>query len=490
MNLDPNFLAKLAQESANETIKSNFRDYFKKFAYPFIHPGNKLIETWSIDLMCEYAQAVADGEIKRLIVNIPPGLMKSTIWSSALPSYILGRTPYEKIFAISNKENLVNRNIGWTKRITEEKKFQELFPEFKADDRKNTETHFRTTRSGEMQGFATEGNITGERANYLIFDDYMSSTMMQSEATNKRLLQKYDDTFERRADVVRNSITIIEQRLGTNDLTGFLLRTRKDEYEHLCLPVEFEEKKYFHIGNFKKEVNEGDLLAPELLTKENVEQLKNRVVDPETNIANGKQIFFTQYMQKPMEDGGNIIKIESFQRFDLENLPNMEFESIYVSADTASKTKKINDPSGFLKFGVKKNCIYLIDRYNKRCIYSETKQNLLFFAAKFPSANDILIEEASSGIALIQDLRKECHYGIISVSTNNIPKENRINNSTGSISNGNIFIPKNATWLFDFEQQVMQFPNGRHDEDLDCLAQFLTWFKNKSIDWDKKFMVF
>ena len=491
MNLDPNFLAKLAQESANETIKNNFRDYFKKFAYPFIHPGNKLVETWSIDLMCEYAQAVANREIERLIINIPPGLLKSTIWSSALPSYILGRTPYEKIFAISNKENLVNRNIGWTKRITETKHFQELFPEFKADDKKNAETHFRTTMGGEMQGFATGGGITGERANYLLFDDYMSSKMiMQSE--NIKFLKEFDNTFERRADVVRNSIIIVEQRLGTNDLTGFLLRTRGNEYTHLCLPIEFEEKKYFYIGNFKKEVEQGDLLAPELLTKEKVEQLKNRVVDPETNIANGKQIFFTQYMQKPMEEGGNAIKIEFFQRFNLENLPNIEFESIYVSADTASKTKKINDPSGFLKFGVKNNCIYLIDRYNKRCIYSETKQNLLLFAAKFPSANNILIEEASSGIALIQDLRKECHYGIISVSTNNIPKESRINNSTGSIANRNIFIPKEATWLFDFEQQVMQFPNGRHDEDLDCLAQFLTWLQNKSINWcdEKLFTVF
>jgi predicted phage terminase large subunit-like protein len=489
MNLDPNFLAQLALQSADDTLRGSFRDYFKKFAYPFIHPGNPLVETWSIDLMCEYAQAVADAEINRLIVNIPPGLMKSTIWSSALPSYILGRTPYEKVFAISNKENLVNRNIGWTKRITETSKFKNMFPEFEADDKKNTETHFRTTKGGEMQGFATEGNITGERANFLIFDDYMSSTMMQSDATNIRLLNKYDDTFERRADVIRNAIVIIEQRLGVNDLTGFLLRTRKDEYQHLCLPVEFEEKKYFYIGNFKKEVNEGDLLAPELLTREKVNQLKNRVVDPETNIANGKQIFFTQYMQKPMEEGGNRIKIEFFQRFDLANLPDMQFDSIYVSADTASKTKKINDPSGFLKFGVKKNCIYLIDRYNKRCIYSETKQNLLSFAAKFPSANNILIEDASSGIALIQDLKKECHYGIISISTKGVEKKIRIDNSTGYIANGNIFIPKEATWLFDFEQQIMQFPNGKHDEDLDCLAQFIT-YKNKSINWDNMFSVF
>ena len=492
MNLDPNFLAKLAQESANETIKSNFRDYFKKFAYPFIHPSSPLIETWSIDLMCEYAQAVADGEIERLIINIPPGLMKSTIWSSALPSYILGRTPYEKIFAISNKENLVNRNIGWTKRITETKRFQELFPEFKADDRKNTETHFRTTMGGEMQGFATEGNITGERANYLLFDDYMSSTMMQSEATKLRLLNKFADTFESRGSVVRNSFVIIEQRLGVSDLTGFLLRTRGKEYTHLCLPVEFEKKQYFYFGDFKKEINEGDLLAPELprFTREKVDELKNRTVDTETGIANGKQVFYTQYMQKPVAEGGNMVDMSWFQRFDLENLPYMQFDSVYVSADTAQKVKEINDPSGFLKFGVKGTSVYLIDRYNQRAIYQDTKKNLLMFASKFPTANSILIEDANTGSSLIQELPKECNFGIVPISHGGIKKEIRFYNATGAMANGNIYIPKQATWLFDFEDSLMQFPNGSHDEDPDCLAQFLTWFKNNSIDWDKMFTVF
>ena len=110
--LDKKTLDKITQDYQNESLRGSFRDYFKKFAYPFIHPGNKLVDTWSIDCLCEYGQALADGDIKRLIINIPPGLLKSTIFSSALPSYILGRTPYEKIFAISNKENLVNRNIS------------------------------------------------------------------------------------------------------------------------------------------------------------------------------------------------------------------------------------------------------------------------------------------------------------------------------------------------------------------------------------------
>jgi predicted phage terminase large subunit-like protein len=112
------------------------------------------------------------------------------------------------------------------------------------------------------------------------------------------------------------------------------------------------------------------------------------------------------------------------------------------------------------------------------------------FASKFPTANSILIEDANTGSSLIQELPKECNFGIVPISHGGIKKEIRFYNATGAMANGNIYIPKQATWLFDFEDSLMQFPNGSHDEDPDCLAQFLTWFKNNSIDWDKMFTVF
>ena len=112
------------------------------------------------------------------------------------------------------------------------------------------------------------------------------------------------------------------------------------------------------------------------------------------------------------------------------------------------------------------------------------------FAAKFPSANSVLIEDASTGASLIQELRKECNYGIVSISHGGVAKEIRFRNSTGAMANGNIYFPKEATWLFDFEEQLMQFPKGSHDDDCDAFAQFLNWFKNNSVDWDKMFMIF
>lgn len=494
--LDPRYLAQIAQQSAENTLKDDFGEYFKNFAFPALNRGVKYQHTWAIDLMAEYANAVMRRDIKRLVINIPPRQGKSMIWSVALPSFILGHRPHEKIFSISNKIDLSTRDVSATRKLIQfkdkERNYKNIFPD--VDITKDTEMHFETSAGGQRKAFATMGGITGQGANYLIFDDFMSVTMVDSEAERRRALKFYIEGFSNRLnDEMNDVIVVVEQRLHKEDLSGYLLGNHKSTFEHLCLPAEFEEKKYYHIGKFEKTVEVGELLNPNRLSKQILDEKRNaRVIQFDDGVerANTSQYFYAQYMQKPVAEGGNMVDMKWFQRFDLANLPDMQFDTIYVSADTASKSKELNDPSSFMKFGVKGSCIYLLDRYNKRAEYPQTKANLLLFAAKYPAANFILIEDASTGASLIQELRKEVSYGIVPISHGGVQKEIRFNNSTGVMANGNVFLPKEATWLFDFEEQMMQFPNGSHDDDCDSFSQFLLWYKNNSVDWEKLFSVF
>lgn len=489
--LDPNFLAKLAQQSAENTLKEDFGEYFKNFAFPSLNRGVRYQHTWAIDLMAEYANAVFRRDIKRLVINIPPRQGKSMIWSVALPSFILGHRPHEKIFSISNKIDLSTRDVAATRKLIQykdkERAYKNIFPDVEIT--KDTEMHFETSAGGQRKAFTTMGGITGQGANYLIFDDFMSVTMVDSEAERRRALKFYIEGFSNRLnDEMNDVIIVVEQRLHKEDLSGYLLENKKSTFEHLCLPAEFTEKKYFHIGKFEKTVESGELLNPSRLSREILDEKKSsRVIQFDDGIerANTSQYYYAQYMQKPMAEGGNMVDMKWFQRFDLANLPEMKFDTVYVVADTAQKVKEINDPSGFLKFGVKGSCIYLLDRYNKKTIYRDTKANLLMFSAKYPAANFILVEDANTGSSLLQDLPRECSYGIVPLSHGGIKKEIRFYNATGAMANGNIFLPKEASWLFDFEESLMQFPNGSHDEDPDCLAHFLNWFKNNSVDWEK-----
>jgi predicted phage terminase large subunit-like protein len=484
-------LAQIAEQASGDLLKNDFTEYFKSFAFSKLHPATKLIHTFAIDCMCEYAGALIKGEIDRLIINVPPGLMKSSIISAGLTSFYLGHFPSSRIGLVSNREDLVNRNIDWTRRIIEADLYSSMFPSFKIGA-KDSMTHFRTTSGGEMHGFSSSGNVTGERFGLLCFDDYFSSKMIDRESTIKEGLKQFDSGFMSRLDVIKNKAVVTEQRLGTNDLTGYILRTQKEEWTHLILPAEFREKTYFYIGGKEKIFNEGDVLAPEIPTfTKLVERLKTRVVDEETGIANAQQIFWTQYMQNPIAEEGNLIKLEWLKEFDLEQKYNMQFDSVIVGTDAASKTKKTNDPSAFIKCGVIGNEVYVLDVYNKRKEYHETKQNLIVFASNFPIANNICIEDASTGQVLITELRRESKFGIVAMPTKGLSKEVRARNETGQMANGNVYLPKNATWLQEFKDQLMMFPNGKHDDMVDCFVYCLQYVReNQMINYDDLFSFF
>jgi predicted phage terminase large subunit-like protein len=405
----------------------------------------------------------------------------------AFPAWILGKRPYEKVFGISNKEKLSNRNTAMTRQIMQHPQYRSMFPEVKIT--KDTETHFKTSQLGERQSFTTMGGITGEGANYLIFDDYMSAHIVMSDAERTRALELFDTAFKNRLNNELEDVRIIvEQRLHPKDLTGYLL-SQNGKYEHLCLPAEFSRPNTFIRGDFKKDVVAGEVLNPVRLPKSLLDEYREKVVDEETGVANGKQMYCAQYLQSPIVEGGNMVDIKWFKRFDLSSAPFMEFDSVVVSADTASKATELNDPSAFLKFGIKGNFVYLLDIYNKRAEYPDTKRNLINFCNSGYQANTLLIEDANTGSSLIQELRRETNIGIVPISHGGIKKEIRFSNSTGQMANGNVFFPKEAPWLFDFETQLMQFPMGENDDMCDSFSIFMIWNRDRNINFAKYFFV-
>ena len=315
------------------------------------------------------------------------------LWSSSLPSFILGHRPQEKIFSISNKLDLSARDVTATKKLLNTSEYQSMFPKTKIG--KDTEEYFTTTLGGERKAFSSTGQITGQGASYIILDDFMSVVMYDSDAERKRALRFFFEGITSRLnDEMTDVMIVVEQRLGMDDLSGNLLANNNNKWEHLCLPAEFQEKKYFHIGNFKKTVKEGELLNANRLPKELLEEKKNaRVIAFEdgNERANSSQYFQAQYLQNPVPAEGNLINLQWFKEFDLEQKYNMEFDFIIVGTDAAAKTKKTNDPSAFVKCGVIGNEVYVLDVYNKRKEYHETKQNLIVFASNFPIANNICI---------------------------------------------------------------------------------------------------
>jgi len=477
MEINDRKINNIIEEKKNKIYKENFYEFFSNVAFPSIFPNKQLLPSKSTRILCKIAEATSKKKpgFRKVIVNIPPGLMKSTIVSAALSAWHLGRNPAERIFGVSNKDKLVTRNVGWTKLIMESKKYRDIFPDLLIT--KDTENHIKTSLGGERQGFGTLSRVTGERCDFLVPDDFISSDMIY-KADGTSALKAWDESFYSRVDKVSGSILIIEQRLGVNDLTGYLTRTRPGEYLAISLPAYFEERTVIVVDDEEFVFEKDELLSPDYLPWHEINSLMNRVVDPETGIANGKQVFFAQYMQNPVADGGNMVDINWFQPFRISDVSSMKFDRVVVSVDSAQKPNEINDPSAFLKFGIIGKSKYLIDCYCERKVYPETKEGLIAFCNDGHRTTDLIIEDANTGSSLLQELPNEHKlYGItiIPISHGGIKKEIRFLTATGAFSNRSFYFPKDATWYPNFESQLMQFPKGRHDDMVDCLGQFAHW---------------
>jgi len=477
-----NFLKK----TINNIYRNNFYSFFKEIAFPILFPNKELTYSKGTEILCEVGQCVSSREkdYMRVIVNYPPGLMKSGIISGALAAWHIGRLPTEKIFEISNTLDLVTRNIGWAKDIIKNPFYQQIFPNIEI--KKDTEDHFKTSQNGEINGFTTFGRVTGQRCDFLIPDDYMSANMMVSKAETTKALLAWDNSFYSRLDSVNGIICIIEQRLDISDLTGFLSRSCPDEYKIISLPVYFEEKKHYYFNKKEFVFEENELLSPTRYSWEKIKKLQNRMVDDETGIANGKQVFFAQYMQNPVRAGGDMVDMSWFVPYKIREFSNMKFEIVVTSVDSAQKPNEINDPSAFLKFGIIKDTKFLGDHYCEKKVYPETKENLINFCNKAPRTTYLIIEDANTGSSLIQELpldERMQGIRIIAVSHGGIKKEIRFLTATGAMSAGKTHFPKDAPWYSSFENELMQFPKIRHDDRADAYAQFEKWFT----DYNRKF---
>jgi predicted phage terminase large subunit-like protein len=482
MDINPRLVDKIVSQQSNNIYKESFYDFFCNVAFPAIFPSKQIKTSKSTEILCAVAEIVSKGTKgwHRVIVNIPPGLMKSTILSAALPAWHIGRNASERIFGISNTDKLVTRNVGWTKLIMKSQKYNKIFPDIIIN--KDTENHIKTSVGGERQGFSTLGNITGERCDFLIPDDYMSSIMIRSEAERTKALKNWDEAFYERVDKLTGKVLIIEQRLSIFDLTGYLSRTRPGQYKVISLPAYFENETTIEIGNKKFYFEKNELLSP-YLTWEEIEIKRNSVVDPETGIANGKEVFFAQYMQNPLAKTQDRVNMDWFQPFEISKVPYMKFERVVVSVDSAQKPNEINDPSAFLKFGIVNNSKFLIDCYCERKVYPETREELIKFCLNGHKATDLIIEDANTGSSLLQEFIKENRLydvRIIPIKHKGINKEIRFDTATGNFADKSYYFPRDATWYPDFENELMQFPKGRHDDMVDCLGQFANWYKDQN----------
>lgn len=445
------------------------RDDFSLFihkCFATINPASEFLPNWHIDLLAEYLEACRNHELKRLIINLPPRSLKSVCVSVAWPAFLLGHNPAERIMAASYAASLSIKHSLDCRSILQAQWYRQLFPELVLSQNQNEKHKFITTAFGHRIATSVGGSATGEGGNFLIVDDPQNPLQVQGDATREVANEWFDHTFSSRLDdKKRGVIVVVMQRLHAHDLTGHLLE--KGGWEHVALPAISREHDTYHFGGFIKYRNPGEVLHPDREDAALVATAKREL---------GSYMFEAQYQQNPLPLEGGMIRREWLRRY--ARLPEV-FERVVQSWDTAIKAGSQHDASVCLTVGECEGGSYVLDVQVLRLEYPELKRRVMRLAAEWePDA--VLMEDKASGQSLLQDLRRETTLPLIPV----MPVRDKVTRFAAvspMIEAGRLFLPKESAWLVELEAEILSFPNGAHDDQVDALSQYLGWLKGKAI---------
>jgi predicted phage terminase large subunit-like protein len=425
---------------------------------------------WHLEAVAWHLEQCAKGAIKRLVVTLPPRSLKSICASVAYPAWVLGHDPTARIICASYSENLAAKHSLDCRAVMESDWYRRLFPHTRISREKNTELNFLTTRQGYRYATSVGGTLTGRGGNLIIIDDPIKPDDALSETKRSAVNEWFDRTLYSRLDDKRNdTIVLIMQRLHVEDLAGYV--TQKELWAQLGLPAVAEVEQTVALGpdeNYTRKV--GEVLHEAREPKEVLDQLK---------VTLGSFNFSAQYQQCPIPLEGEIIHWEWFRFYD--ELPRrVAGDRIVQSWDTASKAEEISDYSVGTTWLIQGNDYYLLDVLRKRLTYPDLKRRIIDHACRF-SVNEIVIEDKGSGTALIQDLGSENITGVpypIAFMPET-DKVTRMHAQSAKIEAGHVYLPLRAEWLEDFRTELLQFPKGRYDDQVDSLSQFLNWVEQR-----------
>lgn len=468
-------------------------DDFGKFveqAWPIVEPAVDLIPGKHLDALTTHLQAVAEGSIRNLLINIPPGHSKSLVVSVLWPAWMWARRPrrgqlggpqWRGLFS-SYAAELAIRDSVKCRSLIESDWYRGAFIENKwaLSSDQNVKSYFQNTRMGFRASLSVGGKTTGFRGDAVVVDDPLNAVDAHSKAARDAAVRWFDQAMGNRLNDLRKGVrVVIMQRLHEEDLAGHLLEA--GGWDHLCLPTEFDPKRRSSTRIGWKDWREkpGELLFPALFPADVIAEEKRRL---------GSLGFAGQHQQRPSPAEGNLFRRSWWRRWhragdfipegvESRLLPD-RFEDVLISVDCAFKDTSTSDFVAIGVWGRLGPDRFLLDQVRGRMGFTETVKALLGVIAKYPRARTKLIEDKANGSAVIDVLKRKV-TGIIAVNPEG-GKESRAAAVSPDVEAGNVFIPLHADWVGDYVEEHAAFPTGANDDQVDQTTQALLRFSRGS----------
>jgi len=454
---------KIDRDLADAIYRTDFGAFTYR-AFEALNPGQRLTPNWHIDCICFLIQLMVSGEARRrLVLNLPPRTLKSFIVSVALPGWLLGRVPSTRIICASYSDELAAKFSRDCRALLETPFYKRVFPQTRLNPKKAAEGEFETTRRGFRLATSVGGTLTGRGGEVLIVDDPIKANDADSEVARRGAIDWLRNTaFSRLDNPAESLICIAMQRLHVDDPSGILI---EQGWPRLVIPAIAIEPADYRVS--EDEVYHrpaGQLLQLERDNPAAIEELKREI---------GSRVFAAQYQQNPTPPDGNMVKAAWLGRYD--TAPERKtFQRVVLSCDPAGKAGIHNDYTAIAVVGVREKSLHVLEISRGHWTVMQMREQIIGLAAQW-QVDLVIVEDTSSGMGLIQLLKEVPRLDVVGRSPDT-DKVTRMSRQQGRFEAGRVLLPTEALWLADFENELLAFPSGRYDDQVDALLLFLDWF--------------
>jgi predicted phage terminase large subunit-like protein len=446
---------------------------FAHEAFTEIEPGKTLVESWHNHHLAWLLGEVAAGRERRVIINIPPRALKSLLVSVIFVAFLLGRNPTLKVIVASHTAELARTHAANFRRLIDSELFRRVFPTFQlAPDGDRLFTQ-KTTANGYRKATSVGATITGHGADLIILDDPNRAKDISSVTHRAKVNAYYDqELFTRLNDKSRGQVLVVMQRLHEDDLTGHLLARGK--WTHTVIPARATEDLAFRVGPDDDDVfvrPAGDILLPTFNNEDTLEDLRATL---------GSLSFEAQYQQNPVPLDGAVIKRAWLRYYER---PPDDFDFILCSWDLASTIEEESDYSVGTVWGRKGREFYLLDvirgRYEAPDLRRKIEQTHIDWRA-----HATIIEKAGIGDAIGAEMRRQSRIRPLLIKVR-VDKQSRLIAESPKFEAGQVLLPRDAGWLGEYVVELLAFPAGRNDDQVDSTSQALRYLTGKMMQSPK-----
>jgi len=450
----PEALQKIRAELARRSLKE-----FVHQAWPVIEPGTPLIWGWVLDAMTEHLEAVTRGEIKRLVINVPPGTMKSKMTSVLWPAWSWLNRPHYKFLSSSYALSLAERNNVECRRILQSDWYGKHFG-IHISSEEAGKVNFSTDKLGVMRAISVGGATTGYRGDSFIIDDPHDVSKAESDAKRSEAVQWFIESAQTRLNSLKDSsIVVVMQRVHEEDVTATAVEMG---YELLRVPMRWDEsmRTTTSIGWTDPRTKDEELMWEDRFPKTELDILEQNM---------GAYATAAQMQQQPAPRKGGMFQVDSIRQ--IEDLPDENFIAVRAWDLAGSEGKGAYTVGTKMLYGETSQQFYVVDVVRKQLGGGAVRQLIEKTAEDDGHTCKIIVPQdpGAAGKVVVQDIIALLHGYNAKAEAQSGSKETRAEPLASQVEIGRVNVLK-RTWTKAWLDELRFFPKSKFKDQVDATA--------------------